>query len=100
MSAGRSESSASTIHAEWRGIALEITYTTEYFAGMDHIAIRSGDSVPLPMTETGYRSHFHRSEDLAPYDDALGFVLAWLDAVSETDAWKRHEAERKQLSLF
>lgn len=100
MSADRPENTACVTQTEWRGIALEITYTTEYFSGMDHIAIRSGEKVRLPITETGYRSHFLRAQDIAPYDDAHDYVLAWLDDAAEGDAWKRYEASRQQLSLF
>lgn len=100
MSADNLSKDAEVVHTQWRGIALEITYTTEYFTGMDHIAVRSEDSVRLPITETGYRSHFLRSEDLAPYADAHDFVLAWLDHSAQSDAWEQYENERKQLSLF
>lgn len=42
----------------WRGIALEISYTPEAFIATDHVEIRTEGRIPLPVTETGYRSHF------------------------------------------
>jgi len=42
----------------WRGLRIEITHVTGYFSGMDHIEIHTEDKTPIPITETGYKSHF------------------------------------------
>jgi len=100
MPAGKSEDSAVVAHVEWRGIALEIGYISKRFGGMDHVEVRSAESVPLPITETGYRSLFISSERLEEYDGPKTYVLAWLDHEAQSAVWKRHEADRRQLSLF
>ena len=79
----------------WRGIALEITFTPEKFGLVDHIEIMSDGCAPLPVTETGYRSHFIPAGTVAAHDGAIAFVTTWLE----------HEAARTgcsgaQLSLF
>jgi len=79
----------------WRGIEIAITFTPEKFRMADHIELRSAGKVALPVTETGYRSHFLPVGFVAEHGGAVAFVTAWLD----------HEAERKgwngaQLSLF
>jgi hypothetical protein len=100
MPAGSAGSRAPVIHAEWRGIALEIGYIAKRFAGMDHIEVRSAESVPLPITATGYRSLFILPEHLEEHGDPETYVLAWLDHEATSAAWKRYEAEDRQLSLF
>jgi len=79
----------------WRGIALTITFTPEWLGLDDHIEIQTEGRVPLPVTETGYRSNFTPSGTVASCGGAVAFVTLWLD----------HEADRlrwggAQLSLF
>lgn len=42
----------------WRGIQVEITFTPEKFGVIEHIELHSENRLALPVTETGYRSHF------------------------------------------
>ncbi len=76
---------------EWRGLVVEIQHTANWLnTGFDHIEIKAESK--LPITETGYRSHFIDPGDLAEYADPAAFVRYWLN-VSATD-WDA------QLSLF
>lgn len=92
----------------WRGIRLEIGYAADWLnmskRGYDtaHIEVRSLDPerAPLPITETGYRSHFTSAETVAAYGGPLAFVMTWLDDEASSPAWKAHEARSRQLSLF
>lgn len=79
----------------WRGIALEITFTPEKFGMVDHIEIMSEGRVPLPVTETGYRSHFIPAGTVAAHGGAVAFVTAWLEHVAARTGWSG-----AQLSLF
>lgn len=49
-----------TTRINYRGIPVDITITWNYFssAGVDHIEVQTLDNHPLPLTPTGYRSHF------------------------------------------
>ena len=86
----------------WRGIALEIRHCRNWCAivGMDHIEVESAHRVALPITETGYRSHFIVPERIDEFGEAVGYVLAWLDHESRSREWRRREADARQLSLF
>jgi hypothetical protein len=79
----------------WRGIVIEITFTPEKFGMADHIELRTEAKAALPVTETGYRSHFLPAGTVAQYGGAVAFVTAWLDHEAERNGWSG-----PQLSLF
>lgn len=82
-------------HITWRGIALEITFTPEKFGLVDHIEITAEGRAPLPVTETGYRSHFIAAGTVEHHGGAVAFVTAWLDHEAPRIGWSG-----AQLSLF
>jgi hypothetical protein len=60
-------------HIVWKNpwdslaVRLRITHTRNYLGtGDDHLAIESVEpaKAPIPITETGYLSHFIRADDL------------------------------------
>ena len=65
---------------------------------MAHLEIRSTE--PLPITETGYHSHFCHPSIIDDEGGPVAFVLAWLDALAKTKKWRANEFARHQLSLF
>ncbi|KPQ05927.1 MAG: hypothetical protein HLUCCA12_13155 [Rhodobacteraceae bacterium HLUCCA12] len=79
----------------WRAVQIEITYTPDKFAVVDHIELRTEDRAPLPVTETGYRSHFMGKGTVAHHGGAVAFVTTWLDHEAERTGWRG-----AQLSLF
>lgn len=84
----------------WRGIELVIEHTPNWAVSFDHIAITTIDKAILPITETGYKSHFLPLDQIAKYGDAVAYVLAWLEHEGESEAWKKHEAKIAQMELF
>ncbi|PCI52700.1 MAG: hypothetical protein COB36_14560 [Alphaproteobacteria bacterium] len=54
----------------------------------------------LPITETGYRSHFTPLGNIEPYGDAVTFVKEWLDHAGQSEDWKILQDEARQMSLF
>lgn len=82
-------------HIIWRGIALEITFTPEKFGLVDHIEIMAAGRAPLPVTETGYRSHFIRAGTVTHHGGVVAFVSAWLEHEAARNGWSG-----AQLSLF
>jgi hypothetical protein len=84
----------------WQDIRIMIVHKPEYFTGTDHLEITSEGSVPLPITETGYRSHFIPSGTLGNQSDAFAFVSEWLDEASQTKQWQNYLADSRQMSLF
>ena len=79
----------------WRGVQIEITFTHEAFGMVDHIELRTEGNAPLPVTETGYRSHFTHKGTVTEYGGAVAFITAWLDHEAERTSWRE-----AQLSLF
>ncbi len=94
------------IKKSWNGINIEIHYAPVYFKyGTDfclsHLDIYSENERPLPITETGYRSHFFHPCELDGYSDIWAYVLAWLNQEAKSNStWKTIEQNSNQLTLF
>lgn len=91
----------------WRGIEIEIRWSPDYLTyddqtRMAHLEVESisPKRAPLPITETGYRSHFTTVEAVQTYMRPEDYVEAWLDDASRSQEWQAHEQSRRQLSLF
>ena len=54
----------------------------------------------IPITETGYRSHFIDSEELSLAGGPVAFALARLDAEANSKEWQKREFVRRQGDLF
>jgi hypothetical protein len=89
-----------THQLHWRGKEIEIGYQPRSFAGSAHLQIRTKHCQPLPITETGYRSHFTSAADVEHLGGPAAYVEAWLNTMAETKAWKRAERDGVQLTLF
>lgn len=79
----------------WRGIALTITFTPDWLKVADHLEIETEGRIPLPVTETGYRSHFMPVGSIEAYGGPGVFVTDWLDEKAKRLGWSG-----AQLSLF
>lgn len=84
----------------WNGIKIMVTHTPNRFGVVDHIELHSEDHQRLPVTETGYRSHWIYEDQLEPYGSALTFVQDWLDTEASSPAWRAYVEASKQLDLF
>jgi hypothetical protein len=87
----------------WQGIEIETIYTPCRWGVIAHLEIRSikPERAPLPITETGYRSHFHpRGTVEANGGDVRAQVTAWLDEEAVTSAWWRYVEASRQGTLF
>jgi hypothetical protein len=77
----------------WRDITCRVKHTPNYLSpGWTHLEITviSPKGAPLPITETGYRSHFLDAELL----DRAGGQEA------TTRSWAKNEFKWRQLELF
>ena len=80
-----------TSQIDWRGVAISISYHRHQWAEFDHIEVNViGDGI-IPITETGYRSHYQHSDVTDEYGGAVAFVLAWLEHEAQTPQWKKQE---------
>lgn len=100
--AAKSDNRYTVFRAEWRGIGLEIRHCPAWSREVDigHIEVVSDECTPLPITETGYKSHFLTSKQVTAIGTPLDYVMAWLDHAAQSETWKRKEAASRQLSLF
>lgn len=89
----------------WQGIDIEATYTPQDFHGaIAHLVLESINPprAPLPMTETGYRSHFHTIGTIEDeFDgDVVACVTDWLKKESQSKKWRAYVENSQQLALF
>jgi hypothetical protein len=93
-----------TIDISWEPNWLNLNSTDPTLRAFDaaHLQVRSiePERAPLPITETGYRSHFTSTEAIAADGGPVAYVEAWLETESQAPEWRRSEQERRQLSLF
>jgi hypothetical protein len=92
---------------EWQGYRIQVAYQPNWLGGASHLAVAHFDittieppRAPLPITETGYRSHFLHPDEVAAHGGPEAFVKAWLDAKAQHVGWKTVHAANQQLDLF
>jgi hypothetical protein len=94
---------ASTTRLSWRHVILKVRHTRDYLLqGQDHIEllVMAPKGGMLPVTETGYRSHFIAAAELAAAGGPARYVLAWLDREARTKRWQETQFRWRQLDIF
>jgi hypothetical protein len=92
-----------THHITWQGIEIEAIYTPCKWGVIAHLEIRSINppDAPLPISKTGYLSHFHPCGTVeANGGDVVAQVTAWLDEAAAKPEWLRHLETSRQGELF
>ncbi|MEO1262062.1 MAG: hypothetical protein AAFZ15_24875 [Bacteroidota bacterium] len=92
----------------WEGIAIDVVYIPEYSPGftktygwrMAHLCIKRQDKGQLPMTETGYKSHFTNAANIEEIGGTESYVRALLDEYGSSKKWKEYAAKERQMTLF
>ena len=88
----------------WQSIEIEAAYWPSKWGGsIAHLEIRSirPERAPLPITDTGYRSHFHPCGTVeANGGDVVAQVVTWLDEEAAKPEWRAHVEASRQGSLF
>lgn len=83
----------------WQGREIQITYIPNWCASIaQHLELRS--IRPLPVTETGYRSHFLPAGEEMSQEALQQFVRDWLDAAAQDKDWQAREERSRQGDLF
>jgi hypothetical protein len=98
------------ITKNWRGIEIEIRWQDSYVEFEDgrhlgHLEIESvkPERAALPITETGYRSHFIDAKSVINAGGPAAFVEAWFEDAGASKCWHKCQARQaasNQLSLF
>lgn len=87
----------------WRGIECSATHTSDYIStGWSHVELRvlKPKGMPVPITETGYRSHFLDEADIKAAGGPAAFFRAWLEREAASKAYAKALARWRQLDLF
>ncbi|EBA04692.1 hypothetical protein RB2150_11421 [Rhodobacteraceae bacterium HTCC2150] len=90
-----------TSQLDWRGVTICIVFRKRRWnSDFDHLEITTMNDAQIPITETGYRSHFSPDGIVEEYGGPEAYVLAWLDHKADSEAWKKREESSRQMSLF
>lgn len=93
-----------TFAIDWQGIALLVSYEVRWLnseaANIAHLQIESVSRERLPITETGYRSHFVPANEIDQAGGPVAYAVAWLDYMARSKEWKAYADASAQLSLF
>ena len=87
----------------WRDVTCRVRHTPNYLAkGWSHIEItvKVPKGAPIPITDTGYRSHFLDEDILANAGGPVRFFLDWIEREARTKQWAKAEFKWRQLELF
>lgn len=87
----------------WRGIEMTATHTPNYIStGWSHLELRvvKPKGMPVPITDTGYLSHFLAEDDLNAAGGAVSFFTAWLEREANSKAYAKALTRWRQLDLF
>lgn len=83
----------------WEGIEIALSHhKLRYGDSFDHIELQAKER--LPVTETGYRSHFIHPDELTLWDSLEAFVLEWLNDAARHPDWQAYHQESRQPTLF
>jgi hypothetical protein len=86
----------------WRGVTIAVTYKPGGIAGYGHLELRvlAPEDVPIPVTETGYRSHFLFAQQVKAAGGPVAYVRRWLEQEARSPAYRRALERWRQLELF
>ena len=85
---------------DWRGILIRVTFERQRFT--DHLTVETLEPqrAPLPITETGYRSHFMPKDTIDEAGDPAAYVEVWLDEAAKGKNWAEREVAIRQYALL
>jgi len=97
-----------TIGFDWHGIPVSVVFCPDWSKAwravqgypLWHLKISSDGRRPLPISDTGFRSHFVSGAVLDDWGGPLPYVRTWLDCEAERPDWQAAELARRQLTLF
>jgi len=102
-----SEKKSKNLSIDWQGIEIQLTYWPRWshleageLVSLVQIQSINPNRARLPITETGYLSHFFYTEKALPNEEIRELVIDWLDEEAESKAWKDRLREGKQFTLF
>jgi hypothetical protein len=86
---------------EWEGITIYLKWEPDAHGGLiAHLQIQSENREPIPITETGYRSHFCHRAEVEESGGPVAYVKKRLELEEGSKARKAYMAESKAITLF
>lgn len=95
---------------DWQGITVAVSYEADWMRMSErhsqfataHLEIEAVEPrrQALPVTETGYRSHFVANGIVEQAGGPVAYAREWLDHAAKAPVWKRQQEASRQLSLF
>jgi hypothetical protein len=91
---------------KWRGITMRIMYTPNAYGSpstiyhFSRLEVEADHRVPLPITETGYKSQTQPGGTIEAAGGPVAYVERWLNQTAQTKEWRAIEAELRQGTLF
>lgn len=93
----------STLKLVWREITCRVRHTPNYLSkGWSHVEIivQKPKDAPLPITGTGYLSHFLDENVLKRAGGPVQFFLDWIEREARSKQWAAAEFKWRQGDLF
>lgn len=87
----------------WRDAICRVRHTPNYLSkGWSHIEIivQTPKGAPLPITQTGYLSHFLDQDLLTKAGGPVAFFTEWIEREAKSKAWAKTDFKWRQLELF
>ena len=84
-------------------VRIRITHQRDYLMpGTDHLSVDSikPKKAPLPITATGYLSHFIPALQLINAGGPVTFITAWLERETQSKIWRKQAIAKIQGDLF
>lgn len=97
------ETTPQTFILHWSGIEIRIDFEPTYMSGpYCHLEVTSiaPERAALPITETGYKSHFGNADEIEASGGPVAFVIGSLDEAAMSQEWLAKVIADQQLSLF
>ena len=95
---------------EWRGILIAVRYCSHWSEAhaqimghpVAHLEIETIEPahVPLPLTSTGYRSHFVDAREVESAGDPATYILEALEMAAADKSWQERELAARQYALL
>lgn len=94
---------------EWDGILIEVAFEADWLGSsprlgfqMAHLEVRrlAPEKAELPITQTGYRSHFLPKAEVLEAGGPLAYVRDWLQEAASDPEWIKRQEAARQFSLF
>lgn len=87
----------------WNGVTVSVRHQRDYISkGWDHIELRvvAPKGAILPITATGYLSHFLTPAELKAAGGPVAFFKAWIEQEAKSKKWREADFRSRQLKLL